>query len=175
MIGPEKLSALVDAGKPASELWHSLIPRDTAPTILETFDYGGMVFAEQGQLLHMLDTVSLSPGEVVKIGEVNGQLIAHSETMDAGLFYWHYLGSRYDRSWVRIMEFEQDTKIKIYTTEAPNPRFMTTDADRRIEGNKIIYNVPQGGSLVFVDGAAGRDFRRLRSYQDIDAIVFRAL
>jgi hypothetical protein len=176
MIGPEELSALVHAGKPATDLWHSLIPRDAAPTILETFDFGEMVFAKQGQPLHMVDTISLLPESFLKIGERNGQPISHAEIVDADLYiHWHYIGSRYDRSWVRIIEFEQDTKVKIYTTEAPNPRFMTTDADRRIEGNKIIYNVSQGDSLVFVDGAAGRDFRRLRSYQDIDAIVFRAL
>lgn len=175
-IGPERLRALSRAGEKASDLWRRLEPDGAPPTILENFDYGDMVFARQGQPLRMVDTVSLRPGEKRTIGAKNGAEVGHADLAEAGLYvHWHYFGSRYDRSWVRVMKFEQDTKVVIRTTERPRRRFVTTSKEPRIEGAEIVYTVPAGEALTFADGAAGRDWLRLRSYQDIDAITFVSL
>lgn len=85
-IGPEELRALVNSGSLATDLWRSLISRNHAPSILDTFDYGDMVFAEQGYPLHMVDKISLAQGEVRNIGDKNGLRISYTELEDAGLY-----------------------------------------------------------------------------------------
>ncbi|TVR06210.1 MAG: hypothetical protein EA385_16065, partial [Salinarimonadaceae bacterium] len=53
--------------------------------------------------------------------------------------------------------------------------FLTTSKQPEIDGDKIVYRVAAGETLTFTDGEAGRDWRRLRSYQDIDSITFVSL
>ena len=89
--------------------------------------------------------------------------------------YWGYLGHRYDRSWQRVINFSQDTRMIIGLIDAPDERFVTTQMRPTVSGNELIYEVPAGRSLRFVDGNAGRDWLRLRSYQEIDYIRFEPL
>ena len=86
--------------------------------------------------------------------------------------YWHYLGHKYDRGWTRILKFAQDTRVEIGLTEPVDAGLITTDARPRIDGDTLTLVVAAGESLAFVDGLAKRDWTRLKSYQDIDYILF---
>ena len=135
------------------------------------------VFAEQNAGLEIEAPVHLEAGGELVLGRADGD--SHDVHVDGWMHnlthLWTYLGHKHDRGWVRIFTFAQDTRVEIGLTEPVNAGFITTDIAPRIEGNKLVYEVPAGKSLRFVDGYAKRDWARLKSYQDIDYIRFEPI
>lgn len=54
-------------------------------------------------------------------------------------------------------------------------RFITSRRLPVIRGRELVYEIAAGKTLRFEDGAAGYDWLRLRSYQDIDYMRFEAI
>ena len=131
-------------------------------------------FARQGSKLEVEASVTLTGGQPVLLGKPDGSSEDVSNAGgQAGLSpYWHYIGSRYDRAWVRHLHFPQATRVTIVLTETPRTNLITTKRKPAIVGRKLIYELKAGETLRFVDGKAGFDWFRLRSYQDVDYIRF---
>ena len=87
--------------------------------------------------------------------------------------YWTYLGSRYDRAWERVLAVSDNTEITFILTEPLNSNFITTRQKPIVEGKYVKYNLKAGEQLVLQDGMAKRDWKTLRSYQPIDAIILK--
>jgi hypothetical protein len=85
------------------------------------------------------------------------------------------MGSNYDRSWRRRLQFEQDTLVTIVLTEDVNPRFLNITPAPEIDGRTLTVRVGAGQTLDMIDGLARRDYLLFRSYQDVDQIRFAAV
>ena len=174
LLTPTEVQQLVSRGVPAERIWKKL-----APTLDSTYyaQFGDAVFAKQGAGLDIAILVKLEGGDPIVLGDRDGSL--NDVTRDGALYgftsYWHYIGHRYDRGWRRIVTFAQGTRMIIGLVEPPNEKFITTKQHPKVQGNELIYEIAAGNSLYFFDQAAGRDWIRFRSHQDVDYIRFEPL
>ena len=156
------------------EIWHKL-----AKTSIDQFyrKFEHAVFAVQDTHLDIELQVKLTDNKPIALGQRDGDTRdVRRDGLSHGLTsYWTYLGHKYDRGWTRILQFSQATKVEIGLTEPANEGFITTSAQPRIEGDTLVYVVAAGESLAFVDGVANRDWTKLKSYQDIDYILFESV
>lgn len=177
MAGEKILSAemaqkqLRDAADP-NQMWKLL-----APTSSMKFyrSFADTVFAKQGDRLEIVTEVKLEGNELLHLGRFDLSSVDVEAQQANSFVYWHYMGSRYDRSWIRRLRMHQDTRVIIQLTENAKPQLITSDQIPEIIGNKLIYQLTSGQTLSFVDGKAGFDWLHLRSYQDVDLIRFEAL
>lgn len=171
VMSPEQAQARMRNGGPRGPVWSGLSPSaDTG--FYEQFTRTR--FARQGSRLEIDASVVLPGGQAVQLGKPDGSSAdVSNEGGQAALSpYWHYIGSRYDRAWVRRMHFAQATRMTIVLTESPRIDLVTTDRIPKITGRTLVYEFKAGETLRFEDGRAGFDWFRLRSYQDIDYIRF---
>lgn len=174
LIGALRARDMARLDTPMDELWLALAPTSTLD-FYQHFDQVSM--ARQGEPLRIDIHVKLAPGQHVTLGQIDND--TNDVYRDGARLGWTsyltYLGSKYDRSWQRALTFHQDTEVAFNLTSKPDPRFITTDIKPVIDGQRVIYRMREGQQLAFIDGAARRDWLRFKSYQDVDAIVFKAL
>jgi hypothetical protein len=138
-------------------------------------DFDNVRFARQGEPLVIESTIRLVATNGLTLGEADGNSAdVGSSSSKLGLTpYWTYLGSRYDRAWVRVLNFPEDTIVRIKPVGPPEESLITTDVRPTIGSDgALTYTMKAGQTLRFIDGHAGYNWLRLRSYQDIDYIVF---
>jgi hypothetical protein len=152
--------------------WTSL-SKSADKSFYQNFDH--VRFARQGEPLVIESTVRLVATDDLTLGEADGNSAdVGSSSSKFGLTpYWTYLGSRYDRAWVRVLNFPEDTIVRIKPVGPPEESLITTDVRPTIGSDGVLtYTMKAGQTLRFIDGRAGFDWFRLRSYQDVDYIVF---
>ena len=174
LLGPEEAQAMAHSGSPADQIWEGL-----AATSQRDFyqSFEKVSFARQGEALEFGGTISLQGGEARQLGVEDGDASdVSSAAAAAGLTpYWHYLGHRYDRAWVRTLTAETDTRVVIVLVTAPAAKLITSDLAPRVEGKRLVYELSAGAVLRFIDGRAGYNWLGLRSYLDIDFIRFEPI
>lgn len=173
MLSPDDAREQARRGVPLDELW-----RPVAETARREFyeDFAAAVFAKRGDELIIEAKVRLD-GQSKTLGKLDQSWIdvAGAGAKAQPTPYWHYMGSRYDRGWVRRLSFAQDTRVIIDLVEPVNRKFITSNLLPEVAEKQLIYQVKAGQELVFVDDHAGRDWLKLRSYQDVDSIRFEPL
>lgn len=155
--------------------WYQLLSDTADPSYYRQFEKA--VFARQGGGLNITATVRLEPGTELILGSIDGDdedIIQAGNTASLSP-YWHYMGSRYDRSWRRQIQFEQDTLVTIVLTDDVNPRFLNISPAPEIDGRTLTVRVGAGQTLDMTDGLARRDYRLFKSYQDVDQVRFTAI
>lgn len=154
---------------------YKLLSNSADPSYYREFEKA--VFARQGNGLTITATVRLDPGTELILGNIDGDDhdVAQAGNTEALSPYWHYMGSRYDRSWRRRIQFEQDTLVTIVLTDDLNPRFLNISPAPEIDGRTLTVRVGAGQTLDMIDGKARRDYLLFRSYQDVDQIRFAAI
>ena len=165
-------SRALEASKEAGGgIWYKL-----APTSIDRFyrKFEHAVFAVQNTSLDIESEVKLTDDNPIALGQRDGNAedVVRDGISQGMSSYWDYLGHRYDPGWTRILRFTQDTRVEIGLTEPVEQGFITTSTRPRIEGHTLVYVMAAGETLRFVDGLAKRDWIKLRSYQDIDYILF---
>lgn len=176
MVDGRILSPLEARDAAAKQLpWYQLLSDTADPSYYRKFEKA--VFARQGGSLTIKATVRLEPGTELILGSIDGDDIdvvraGNTESLSP---YWHYMGSRYDRSWRRQILFEQDTLVTIVLTDDLNPRFLNISPAPEINGRTLTVRVGAGQTLDMIDGSARRDYLLFRSYQDVDQIRFAAI
>jgi len=169
----EEAKRRVLAGEDEASIFVSLVSRPL-PDFYRAF--GKAVFARQNQPLLMEAEVVLK-GEPLRLGKTDGE--SDDVSTDAGRHgltpFWHYIGNRHDRAWVRALTVRQPTRIVMRLVRAPSAKFVTSDRPARIVGNDLIYDLAAGETLRFVDGKAGYDWLRGVSYIGVDMIEFLPL
>lgn len=176
MVDGSILSPLEAREAAAQQLsWYQLLSDTANPSYYRQFEKA--VFARQGGGLTISATVRLEPGTELILGNIDGDDIdvvraGNTEFLSP---YWHYMGSRYDRSWRRQIQFEQDTLVTIVLTDDVNPRFLNISPAPAIDGRTLTVRVGAGQTLDMIDGSARRDYLLFRSYQDVDQIRFAAI
>lgn len=176
ILSPEEARDAVRNGLELDHIWQQLVT-SASLDFYANFHFSDAIFAVQGQTLNIEADVFLTEGESVTLGESNGLPgdVSHAAAKAQLTPYWDYIGSRYDRSWVRSLRFHQNTRVVIALTAPPLQKFITSRRLPIIRGHELIYEIDAGEVLSFQDGAAGYDWLRLRSYQDIDYIQFEMI
>jgi len=174
LIGPEEAHAIARNGASPSSIW---IPLAVGADLKFYDEFARASFGRQGEPLEFGGTVTLSQGEPLQLGsqDANGSDVS-AAAAKAGLTpYWHYLGHRYDRAWVRRLTMRQETRMIIGLVDDADPKFITSDRPAKIEGKRLIYEIAAGDTVRFFDGHASYSWLRLKSYIDIDYMRFEAL
>lgn len=163
------------AGYTLGDLFTSLSPRSD----LNFYKNMNEMFASrQGQALVIsTELPSVEEREVFYLGAIDGSEV---DVVDAsgrlGMTpYWHYIGHRYDRSWVRELQAQQDIDLQIILTEKPDSRVLTAIPMPEIDGKVLSWKLQSGDKVRFEDGRAGISWSRLNSYQPIDQIVIKSV
>ena len=65
--------------------------------------------------------------------------------------YLHYVGSRYDRSWVRVLIAQQPVRLEMVLTQPVRKGVITSDPTPLVEGNKMTWELQPGQLLTFYD------------------------
>lgn len=176
LIGPERAQELMRAGVPLESVFSVPDSAEQAHKFYKSF--GQAQISLQGKPQTLAVNVGLPAGTVVHLGKVDGRSSdVHAASSKRGWYkHWHYLGHRYDRAWTRIISVDQDTRITFKLTGPVNDKFLTADREpTEINAQSVTYEVPNGEQITFIDGKAERDWLKMRSYQDVDAIEIEAL
>lgn len=174
-IGPSVLKKLANQGVPSEEIWQ---PFDSNSNLSFYNEYRHFSMAEQGQPQTLEVPVKLEQGESFSLG-ANDNSAADVET--AGVArrwspYWQYMGHRYDRGWERVISFQQKTRVTFSLIGTANVDFITSQiTPTAIQDNLLIYELDAGQALHFRDGLAKRDWMTMKSFQDVDSILFEAI
>ncbi len=138
--------------------------------------FGKAVFARQGAGITFTAEVRLAPGEILKLGRLDGSARDVEDDGSANMLspYWGYIGSRYDRSWRRGLRFSQDTTVEFTLTDDLDPRYLNLDRAPDIDGRTLTVRMRAGETLYLIDDRARRNFLTLRSYQKVDRVRFIA-
>lgn len=175
LITPEKAQQLQASGTPLTKIWRKF----GDPSALKYYsDFDQAVMARQGEALKLEITVDLSENEVIQLGKINNAFgdVLRDASQHGWSRSWHYLGHRYDRNWERAISFPQRTRVTFVMTEKARLQFLTSQiAPTKVDGKTIIFEIERGGTLHFRDWLSKRDWLTLKSYQDIDSIVFEEI
>jgi len=176
ILSPEEARNAMRSGLQLGDIWQQLVT-SASLDFYANFHFPEAIFAVQGEPLHIEADVILTEEKSLTLGESNGLSgdVSHAAAKARLTPYWDYIGSRYDRSWMRSLHFHQNTRIIIGLTAPPVQKFITSQRLPIIRGHELIYELDAGEVLRFEDGAAGYDWLRLRSYQDIDYIRFKVI
>lgn len=84
--------------------------------------------------------------------------------------FWHYMGHKYDRSWIRTLRASEDIKLEITLTSPVEEGIITSSPLPIINGNKMTWTLKKGDHITFTDGNAQISWKRLNSYIGVDQI-----
>ena len=171
LLGPAEARSLAQQGARSEALWYKV---DASADSHFYEQFASASFALQGERMEIAAEIQLPSGDFLQLGTQNGDSGDVSrDAAAAGLTpYWHYLGSRYDRAWIRKLHFTNDMRVIVGVTERPDARYITSPQRPDVGDRTLIYDMEAGETLVFEDGRAGYDWLRLRGYQDVDYIRF---
>lgn len=174
LISPDAARRMLQQGNPVRAVFKPVAKRGDTRFYREFAD---SVFGVQGQGLEIESHVPAFSGPRKAFGRIDGSSQDVSgASMRAGMTpYWHYLGHRYDRSWVRSLEASERLRVTFVLADEPNESFFTSDVPPRIAGKKLVWELDRGQKLIFRDGRARPSFLRFTSYQPIDQIIFEKL
>jgi len=176
LISPQKAQRLQQAGIDRNAICISFSGPEPVDDFYREFDVA--VMSKQGEPQTLEIMITMSPGQIIRLGQddISGGDVTRAATGRGWYSNWHYIGSKCDRAWQRVMHFPQRTRVTFHLTEPVNPKFITSDIiPAAVDGHRLIYEVEKGAAIHFEDGKAGRDWLSLKSYQDVDFITFEAL
>lgn len=85
--------------------------------------------------------------------------------------YWYYMGHKYNREWVRVLEAHQPVRIEFTLTQEAENGVITSTPKPQIDGKTLIWNLQKGDKLMLYDGKARISLKRLNSYINVDQIA----
>lgn len=84
--------------------------------------------------------------------------------------YWYYMGHKYNREWVRVLEPQEAVDIVMTLVQPAEDGILVASPKPEIDGNTLTWHLNKGDVLTLNDGAAKISLERLNSYIEIDQI-----
>lgn len=139
-------------------------------------DFGSVVFQNQDGIIPIDSVIDLHDRERIIIGDADGKSSDLESKIGLSVLnsYWTYLGHRYDRMFVRSMEFNRPAKVTFLAVEAIDKKFLTAENHFVVNGNSLAFELKKNEKLIFVDGEAKRDWLKLKSFQLLDQIIIES-
>lgn len=136
-------------------------------------NFDQVMMAAQGERLDM--HVDLPGAEMLPLtlGKIDGHSddVKSAGAKNALTPHWSYLGSRYDRSWVRSFKAVSPVTLTLTLTKSLDPGIMTANKPPAIKGKTLSWALDENEELAFADGSARFSFFRMNSYIPVDQIV----
>lgn len=85
--------------------------------------------------------------------------------------YWYYMGHKYNREWVRVLEAQEPVRIDMTLVDPVEEGVLIANPEPIINDKKMTWNLAAGQKLVLEDGRAKISLKRLNSYINVDKIV----
>ena len=169
---PDLAQRNIKNGTPTEDAIQAL-SENSRTEFYKEFQYASM--AKQGDTLVIsvaLPTIS----DTLTLGTING---SDKDVKGAGIQnnitpFWHYVGHKYDRAWVRVMNIQQNITLEMILTDKPEEGIITSNPKPTIQGNTLIWHLDEGDTLRFHDKRAKLSLKRLNSYIGVDQIKIYA-
>jgi hypothetical protein len=167
---PDEIYEKVKSGHKIENIFTKISDRSSLKFYEE---FANVSMAKQGERLVIASQIPEFQGEIT-LGEIDSSFI---DVMRAGKShnmssYWHYVGHKYDRNWIRTLEAKKPTKVIFSLVEKPDSSILTSNITPVIEGKDLIWTLKKEEKLVFEDHKAELSLKRRNSYIDIDKITF---
>ena len=140
-------------------------------------NFKNLKMAAEGEKLEINVKIPKLSNKEIILGIINNQsLDVQRDAKNLKITpYWHYIGHKYNREWIRTLEATEPVQITMILTKPPDSKILTSNIPPKIKENKLIWNLQPNEKLSFIDGNAKRSFKRMNSFIDIDQIIFEAL
>lgn len=127
----------------------------------------------KGKPLRLESTLPPLNNEKLVFGEIDG---SDQDVMNASDHYkltpyWHYIGHKYNRGWVRVLKTEEPVRIEMTLVDPPEPRILNATPAPSIKDKTLTWLLKPGENITLKDGNARLSLKRLNSYIGIDQIV----
>lgn len=127
----------------------------------------------KGKPLRVESTLPPLNDEKLIFGEING---SDQDVMNDGVRndltpYWHYIGHKYNRGWIRVLRTEEPVRIEMTLVDPPESGILNATPVPAVNGKILTWSLKPGEALTLKDGAARLSLKRLNSYIGIDQIV----
>jgi hypothetical protein len=137
-------------------------------------NFKSAIMAAEGEPLTIRAPLpDIKPNAPIYLGVIDGSA---RDAKDAGSThnmtpFWNYIGHKYNREWVRVLEARQPVRVEMTLLEAPEDGVMTSTPKPVVRGNVLSWELQPGDEITFRDGLAAYSLKRLNSYIGIDQIA----
>jgi hypothetical protein len=107
------------------------------------------------------------------LGAINGQDsdVKNAASQAEMTPFWHYMGHRYNREWVRVLSAKQRVRLEITLVSDVQAGVDTATPRPQVNGKKMTWHLNPGDEIKFTDATATISWRRLNSYTGVDQIA----
>ena len=133
--------------------------------------------AAQGDFLQLKATLPRINSESLFLGKIDGKAndVKHQARQNNMTPFWEYMGHKYNREWVRILEADQNVRLEITLIDTVEDGIITATPKPKIDGKTMTWEIKAGEEIVFRDGLARINWNRLNSYIGVDRIALYPL
>ncbi|WP_343564473.1 hypothetical protein [Kiloniella sp. b19] len=170
LISPAHAQQLIRKGQHPDEVFRLLSDGSDA-SFYQSF--ASVKMAAQGDNLILDYSLPALHGQTITIGQLDSSI---ADIMSGGSnnnisAYWHYVGHRYSREWVRKLKAQDDLILEISLIQDATDNILTASPAPSVEGKTLSWSLKKGEEITFTDGEAKLSLSRLNSYLDVDRIV----
>jgi hypothetical protein len=171
LVGPLEAQDMMIKGKRFEEVFVPL-GADADPRFYA--DFKSAIMAAEGEPLTIRALLpEIKRNAAIYLGVIDGSArdvegagSAHNMTP-----FWNYIGHKYNREWVRVLEARQPVRVEMTLLEAPGDGVLTSTPKPAVRGNVLSWELQPGDEITFRDGLAAYSLKRLNSYIGIDRIA----
>lgn len=170
LIHPEAARARVRAGEAIGAVLQPLGTYDRS----EFYDLLAVTdMAAQGDALRMQAVLPGITDGPLYLGEIDGEAsdVSRAAAGHGMGPYWHYVGHRYSRQWVRELTAGQHARLEFTLIDEPRAGMLTADPAPTVRERVLSWELHPGDSVRFVDGRARFSLARRGSYLGVDRIA----
>ncbi len=170
LLSPEAIKAAIING---SDLDEVLLPLNENSNKSFYNNFQSVRMAAQGDNLNITADLPLVPDDQVFLGEIDGDNkdVYSAASRNKMTPFWHYMGHKYNRSFVRVLRASQDVRLEMTLLSDINNGIITSDPRPDINGRKLIWNLKSGDDIKFYDGRAKISWKRFNSFVGVDQIA----
>lgn len=170
LIHPKTAQEQMKSGKNFKEIFLPL-GENSYPDFYKEFK--NMSMAAEGEDLTLRSILPKLHDTPLILGQINNdELDVKSAGALHGLNpYWHYMGHKYNREWVRILTVNEPVHIVMTLVAPVETGILTATPPPVVEGYKLVWDLRAGESITLTDKLAKLSLRRLNSYIGVDQIA----
>lgn len=174
LTSPEQARIRIAQGNKFEDVFIAL-GQSSNPNFYQNFQDVSM--AAKGENLILEAAIPLLNGKALTLGEIDGNDIDVKDMSAAnGLNpYWHYIGHKYNREWIRVLKAKENTKISMTLVDYPIEKILNATPKPIVNGKTLIWHLKSDEKLVLKDSEAKLSFIRLNSYIGVDQIEISPL
>ena len=89
--------------------------------------------------------------------------------------FFDYIGQKHEAGIQRTVHFTDPARVTLVLTDAYDADKMTANIEPKVEGNKLIFEVPEDQALIFDDAKVATSWSDKKSHTPIDQLIIEKL